>query len=61
MNSRKTTTPFKIEEIVTLHQMPSNPSAVDDKSSAIGMRAAVKIILTKLGGSVFPKPEKAPV
>ena len=45
-----------------LHQMPSRPRGVaDDRSMAAGIRAAVKIMLTNDGVSVWPKPEKAPL
>ena len=47
-------------EIVMLHQIPFNPSAVAVKSIAIGILAVVRITLTIDGGNVFPIPAKAP-
>ena len=53
------TNSFKMLEIVMLHQIPFNPSAVAVKSIAIGILAVVRITLTIDGGNVFPIPAKA--
>ena len=47
-------------EIVILHQIPFSPKAVDVSAIAIGIRAAVKIILEIDGGIVLPNHENAP-
>lgn len=52
--------PFKILEIVILHQIPFSPSTVEVKSIAIGILAVVRTTLTTDGGSVFPSPANAP-
>lgn len=46
-------------EMVIAHQTPSSPSAVPERSRAIGIRAAVNKMLTTAGGMVLEKPEKA--
>ena len=46
--------------MVILHQIPFKPNAVDVSAIAIGIRAAVKIMLEIDGGIVFPSPENAP-
>ena len=43
-----------------LHQTPFNPKTVEDTINAPGIRKALSIIPTSDGGSVLPKPLKAP-
>lgn len=48
------TTPFKMLEIVMLHQMPLSPRNVWISTIAIGTRNAENTILFTEGGMVFP-------
>ena len=52
--------PFAMLERVMLHHTPLRPSKVEDNRYAMGIRTAVKIMLTMEGGIVRPRPQKAP-
>jgi len=54
------TVPLNTLLMLILHHTPSSPKKVEDSIKAAGIRRALKVTLTKDGGTVLPKPLKAP-
>lgn len=52
--------PFRVLDIVILHQIPLRPKAVPVSNRARGILAEVSTIPTTDGGMVLPNPENAP-
>ncbi len=54
------TVPFNMLEMLMAHHAPFNPNAVEDRIRDMGILSAFKVIPTTEGGTVFPRPLKAP-
>lgn len=52
--------PFSMLEILIAHHTPFRSRAVEDNISAVGILNAFRVMPTTDGGTVFPKPLKAP-
>jgi len=52
--------PFRILEILMLHQIPERPSGVFVRIRSKGIRIHVSRMLSEEGGKVLPRPPKAP-